>query len=391
MNTALMAAAHTTAASSSKTLTDYEQIGFGTKANLADGHAYQGLSRSQAGIVDRLSDLWAYSENQSIPESERLYVRRYADLLGSEHLPGASTHLILPTASNSIDLVAAYLKLRGSRVLLTHPTFDNLALILRRRGVDLCAVSEPEVTGVLPLAPKLARADVLFLVNPNNPTGTNLSQQRFEEIVHACILHGITLVIDTSFRLFYTQTWDTYRILHDNSASFIIFEDTGKVFPTQDMKASLLTCSADHRAALREIYNEIYLCVSKFSLAVLGEFVDDARREGLDRSVHALVAKRRARVREALGEDLIDPTARDSRISVEWLSTLGTGRSDNTVTAQLRERGVGVLPGRGFFWNRVADDDTGTGNVRMSLMKPETEFERGLKILADYFTETTQR
>ena len=373
-----------------KTLTDYEQIGLSTKANLADGHAYQGLSRSQEDIVTRLGELWAYSEAQLIPESERRYVERYAELIRSDHLPAVSTHMILPTASNSIDLVAAYLKLNHSRVLLTHPTFDNLALILRRRGVDLRPVSEPQTTGD-DLTSRLADADVLFLVNPNNPTGTNLTEQQFDEIVRACLTQDVTLVIDASFRLFYPQTWDSYRTLRESGVSFIVFEDTGKVFPTQDMKASLLSCSADHREGLREIYNEIYLCVSKFSLAVLGEFFEDARRSGLDRSVHAMVAERRARLRQVLGEDLVDQEARRSHISVEWLSTAGTGRCDNVVAAELRERGVGVLPGRGFFWNRGDHDEAGTANVRVSLMKPGSEFERGLEIMADYFAGAVRR
>ncbi|MFD9735815.1 aminotransferase class I/II-fold pyridoxal phosphate-dependent enzyme [Umezawaea sp. NPDC059074] len=369
------------------TLTDYEQIGFATSANLSDGHAYQDLSPGQSDVVARLAELWSTSEAMSVPESERLYLNRYAGLIGSAHLGSAAAHLVLPTASNSIDLVASYLALRGDRVLLTHPTFDNLALILRRRGVTPHPITEDRLTG--DLAPVLAGADVLFLVTPNNPTGGHLERERFEQIVLTCQRLGVILVVDASFRLFQPQDWDTYQVLLDSGVSFIVFEDTGKVFPTQDMKASLLACSADHGAALRELYNEIYLCVSKFSLAVLGEFFDDARREGLDRSVRALVARRRARLRGALGDHVVDPAAVGSRISVEWLST--GGRSDLRVTAELRERGLGVLPGRGFFWDRAAGDTAGTGNVRVSLMKPEAEFDRGLEILAAYAAEVLHR
>ncbi|MFI0233888.1 hypothetical protein [Streptomyces sp. NPDC017086] len=128
-----------------KTLTDYEQIGFLTEANLADGHAYQGLTAGQEVIVDRLGTAWRTSEAESVPESEHRYIGRYARLIGSPGLQAAPGHLILPTASNSIDLVAAYLTLTGKRVLLTCPTFDNLALILRRRGADPSPVSEREV------------------------------------------------------------------------------------------------------------------------------------------------------------------------------------------------------------------------------------------------------
>ncbi|MFI9011472.1 pyridoxal phosphate-dependent aminotransferase [Actinosynnema sp. NPDC053489] len=378
-----------TAAEHARTLTDYEQLGFGTGANLADGHAYHALNAGQALIVDRMRELWARSDAQSIPESEDLYVRRYADLIGSPALRGAGHHLILPTASNSIDLVAAYLRLTGGRVLLTHPTFDNLALILRRRGVDVHPVSEREVVEAAALDRVPAGADVLFLVDPNNPTGTRLSAREFTAIAAACAEHGVVLVVDASFRLFYPQTWDAYGVLESSGASYVVFEDTGKVFPTQDMKASLLTCSADHAPALRELYNEIYLCVSKFSLMVLGEFFDDARATGLDAAVRTLVARRRAHLRRVLGERLVEPMALPSRIGVEWLSTARTGRDDEEVTADLRRRGVGVLPGRGFFWAR-RPGGPGRHNVRVSLMKPEDEFERGVDVLAEYFAEVVR-
>ncbi|MFD7923867.1 pyridoxal phosphate-dependent aminotransferase [Streptomyces sp. NPDC059740] len=368
-----------------KTLTDYEQQGFSTSANLADGHAYQSLTPGQQQIVAGLEGFWKQAEAQSIPESEWLYRERYAQLIGSSGLQAAAGHFILPTASNSIDLVAAYLRSTGGRTLLIHPTFDNLALILRRRGVRPLPVEEsPLATGDLP-RPLLHSADALFLVNPNNPTGLDLSADVFEALVRACTEHRVTLVIDASFRLFYPQTWDMYRVLQDHGASYIVFEDTGKVFPTQDMKASLLACSADHRDTLRQIYNETYLCVSKFTLLVLGVFFEEARATGLAAGVHAFVAERRARTREALGADLIAPDARQSRISVEWLSTAGLGLDDRTVTARLRERGVGVLPGRGFFWHDPADARS-TRNIRVSLMKPYEEWHRGIEIMADFFT-----
>ncbi|CAL9325960.1 Histidinol-phosphate aminotransferase [Streptomyces sp. enrichment culture] len=373
-----------------KTLTDYEQIGFLTGANLADGHAYQGLTTGQEMIVDRLGNAWRKSEAESIPESEHRYIDRYAELIGSAGLQAAPGHLILPTASNSIDLVAAYLTLTGKRVLLTCPTFDNLALILRRRGADPAPVSERQISDGESLARRLPGTDVLFLVNPNNPTGTNLSEEAFTALVRVCVEHAVTIVIDASFRLFYPQTWDAYRVLQDLGASYIVFEDTGKIFPTQDMKASLLSCSADHRAPLREIYNEIYLCVSKFTLRVLGDFFEEARVTGLHRSLHSLVARRRTRLRQTLGEDLVEREARPSRISVEWLSTAGTGLDDRTVVRELRGYGVGVLPGRGFFWDCPHAPDS-TRNVRVSLMKPDSEFERGLALMAEYFDKAVRR
>ncbi len=371
-----------------KTLTDYEQLGFQQASNLADGHAYQGLSESQLDIVARLSEIWQRSERDSIPDSEQRYLERFARLSRSPGLLSVASSSVLPTASNSIDVIGAYLRGKGSRVLLTHPTFDNLALLLRRRGVEPRPISEASVQYPAALAARLRDADTLFLVNPNNPTGTNLAGGSFAEITDACVRLGVTMIIDASFRLFYPQEYDMYQMLQEAGASYIVFEDTGKVFPTQDMKASILSCSADHQVDLRTIYNEVYLCVSKFSLAVLGEFFEDAQTTGLGGTLHAFVADRRTRLRSAVGEHAIEPIARPSRISVEWLSTAATGQTDSEVVTRLSELGVAVLPGRGFFWNSAGAQET-TRNVRVSLMKPQDQFDHGVEIIAKYFAERT--
>ena len=52
---------------SNVTLTDYEQLGFFTEANLADGHAYHELSSTQLKIIERLEEIWHRADSQSIP------------------------------------------------------------------------------------------------------------------------------------------------------------------------------------------------------------------------------------------------------------------------------------------------------------------------------------
>lgn len=368
------------------TLTDYEQIGFGVDANLADGHAYQALSAGQSAVVARLAETWRTSEQETIPASEDRYIRSFASIAGEPGVLAAAGKFVLPTASNSIDLVGAYLKLRDSRVLLTHPTFDNLALLLRRRGVEPAPISEPELVDSNALADRLSTADVLFIVNPNNPSGRSFSESEFRSIVDGCVRNDVTVVVDASFRLFYAHQWDSYGVLQQAGASYIVFEDTGKVFPTQDMKASILACSADHAGALRELYNEVYLCVSKFTLAVLGDFFEDAGSAGLKETVHDLVQHRRNLIRSAVPSWVLDPIAADSRISVEWLTIESLGRPDQIVVGELRQAGVAVLPGRGFFWNAHHRSES-QRNVRVSLMKSEQEFLRGVEILGNFFAQ----
>lgn len=88
--------------------------------------------------------------------------------------PGRSRFFsIAPTASSSIDIVAAYMASEGVRVGLITPAFDNLNLMMRRRGVDVTPVPEAEFLDLDRLRERVVRERVgcVFLVSPNIPTG----------------------------------------------------------------------------------------------------------------------------------------------------------------------------------------------------------------------------
>ena len=50
--------------------------------------------------------------------------------------------------------------------------------------------------------PEIKLPDVLFLCEPNNPTGVATDRKRLEEILDACKQAGTTLVIDECFNGF---------------------------------------------------------------------------------------------------------------------------------------------------------------------------------------------
>src|SRR4051812_10105110 len=98
-----------------RTLTEAEYIGLQTQFNLADGHAYQDLDGTFAGVVEALPALWREAQQTPIPEMERAFRTSYARLFGSKAL-GEHPHFSLcPSSSNSIDIVSAWLHMRGYR------------------------------------------------------------------------------------------------------------------------------------------------------------------------------------------------------------------------------------------------------------------------------------
>jgi|SRR5947209_5113205 len=368
-----------------KSLTDFEIVGLDYRLNLADGHAYQDLNSDYRDIVRDLPMIWEACEKTPIPDLHHRFCEAFALLANSPEAVGLPFK-ICPTASNSIEIVGEVLARKLLLTRLVEPTFDNLALILQRRRVRLAPLSENDlyravaqgnVTELLDANP----CGALFLVQPNNPTGRLLDAMSFGTIAEYCATRGRILVLDNTFRFFNRQSFNDFAILRDSGVTFMAVEDTGKVWPTHDLKASLLFCSADLEQLVSNLYHEIYLCHSRFALAVLERFILRTIEVGLPRAVWAQVDKHRALLRSVISHTnvVVDPTSVASEISVEWLNCRDTGLRDFELTKLLATSGLTVLPGRQFFWQ--ANEQTERQfNVRLSLMKPFLNYKQAMDV-----------
>jgi aspartate/methionine/tyrosine aminotransferase len=367
------------------TLTEVETLGLSSEVNLADGHAYQELAAEFRSIIRDLPAIWQRASDICIPEHERRYMNAFGRLIGATTLAGHSHFSICPSASNSIDTVAAWLRSKSIRTGLLEPTFDNLALILRRREVELQPVTEAMLRDLDALSAHVSRHGLgaLFIVNPNNPTGRSLTQTEFEALARWSARKGICLIVDKTFRFYAANAIDDYRILMESGATFVSIEDTGKTFPTLDLKASALVYSANISAELRTIYQEIYLSISAFTLAVMTEFFEKTIEIGWERALTQTVRHRRHLLRESLaGTGLRIPEASlSSTLSVEWIDISATGLNDIEMAAWLQSHGITVLPGRFFFWN--TDPGHCDRYIRVAMMKPWPVFAAGLQGLRD--------
>jgi aspartate/methionine/tyrosine aminotransferase len=371
-----------------KTLTDYEISSLSSKFCLADGHAYHDPHPAFARIISGLPDLWEQTARKTIPEAEAHFRDTYASLIKSKALANHTRYKVCPTASNSIDIVGAALKAKGLSVGLVEPTFDNLALLLRRRGVRLHRNAELDLLQhikgrSLGHYAGFSTTDVLFLVNPNNPTGTTFDSEDLSYICRECRRFNKVLVVDNCFRLFNRNPYDDYAIMKNEGVAFVSIEDTGKVWPTLDMKASLLVYSDDFSAEIEEIYNEIYLCASPFSLMVLASLNKAANAEGVEEVLWRQIDDHRSYLRNALkGSPLIaDKRSENSTLSVEWLSCERSGLSDLEVRRELERYSVMVLPGRHFYWASTEHEENHR-HIRVSLLKKTDAFRKSVDILA---------
>lgn len=369
-----------------KSLTDQEVAGFQHLADLSNGHAYHDLPTSLAALPDEMPALWRAASRQTPLEWERQFIDSFVQLTGLHSLRKLSFCRPCPTASNSIDLCGALLRRRGWVTALVEPTFDNLALLLARREVELCAISEDTIFEANPqtIQDWLLQSGVkaLFLVSPTNPSGRCLSPDRLDMIASVCAKSGVTLILDCCFRLYNRDPYDDIDILLKNKTSFLAFEDTGKTLPTLDTKASLIYASHDIAGELEKLYNEIYLCCSGLSLALLSRGFDLMRVVGLEASLWRFVDQRRSRLRAALpGSGLrVASESVHSVIGLEWLTFDVPEFNDIQVCALLESHGLAALSGRQFYW-ASSHKKSHQYRIRFSMMKEEYRFARALRIL----------
>lgn len=366
---------------SNNNLTELEVFGLSVKYNLADGHSYISAKSHFEEVLEGLPALWELAVKTPIPAMELIFKNKFAHYFGLNGLVGHRHFSVCPTASNSIDIVGAWARSMAYTIGLVEPTFDNIAQLLRRREVNLEAIPEGMFADLTALEKMVCdkKLDALFMVNPNNPTGFVVDAMRMSEVIEMCRRHNVVLILDTSFRFCHRSTIDEYALLIDSGVPFIILEDTGKQWPTLDTKASLLSYSEELALGIRNIYEELYLCSSNFSLSVIGGFIDATVAKGGLAYMQSVVEQNLQIAKTALNDSLVtvEGIESDSIMSVLWLNIERTGCTDIELAQYLSTYDVAVLPGRYFYWN--SHEACGHNHIRIALMKSAEKF--GLSVL----------
>lgn len=355
----------TTAASS---LTELELVALESGVNVADGHARQGPTASQQRIIDQLPELFATAARSSASILDEETQSAFLSALG-QHTAVAATDAILSCYSSSVamEIVGRALHAEGiRRVAVIHPTFDNIPDLLAGVGLSLVPIEEEELVdgpiGALPLG-----IDAVVATTPNNPTGRVISREQLAELAELCESRGLVLVLDMSFRGFDERSqYDHYATLAGSGCRYVVIEDTGKLWPTLDLKVAFLAVGCTASLPVRRIYTDLLLGVSPLILLLVRYLADDARAGGLAELRNFMAANRQT-LRDELADvpslTVADP---DSRISVERIG-VPAGRTGTEVWRTLRASGVHVLPCRQFHWARPAE---GERFVRVALGRP---------------------
>jgi len=363
-----------------QTLTEYEWRALNGGYNLSDGHAHDSLLQwlgNEAGTtLLRVAD-----ESERIPCSDayKRFVATFFSCSGQNEVPTTAQVALQYSASISIEIVANVLRRRAEhlgrpfRLALLHPTFDNIPSIMRRHGIALTSIpDDPE-----PLVDAIASEEIdgVFLVCPNNPTGTELDRERFEKVLTTCRTRGLVLIVDFSFRWFSDYLrWSQYAVLAESCVEFLAIEDTGKAWAALDLKIGMLVYSVSLQHEVMAVQNDVLLNVSPFTLLLLESLMEC--RGTLD-VLRDVVRDNRARLRDSLRNCGVN-FSHASTLSVEWIR-LPTDSNSVGLAEALARHDVFVLPGGPFFWANPAE---GQRFIRVALLRSRNWFVSATERLA---------
>ncbi|MFC0527561.1 aminotransferase class I/II-fold pyridoxal phosphate-dependent enzyme [Phytohabitans kaempferiae] len=349
--------------------------------NLTDGHARLELSAEQAAIVARIPEMFAEASRRAFPDIEREAHHAYLTAIGQHSAP-VGTGRILSCYSSTLatDIVARALP-HGARIAVLHPTFDNIADLFVTRGLSLVPLSESALLARDWPGPPV---NAIVVTHPNNPTGLVTPPDHLRSLAEHAVRNGQTVIIDASFRgQVKDAQYDTYAILDEAGADWITIEDTGKLWPTHELKIGMLAYSARTKLPIERAFSESLLSASPVVLLLVKALTDDWIDGGHERA-RALVERNREVVRSTLAEiglHLADPT---SQISVARIELPPDGPDSSLLYKDMVARGVHVLPCAPFHW---ADPASGLKYIRLSLARPYATVETAARTLTQSYLE----
>jgi aspartate/methionine/tyrosine aminotransferase len=349
--------------------------------NLTDGHARLRLTTQQAAIIEKFSDMFAQASSRAFPAIECEAHAAFLRALGQHSAP-VGTGRILSCYSSTLatDIVARALPI-GTQVAVLHPTFDNIADLLVTRGLSLVPFHEAALIEMSWPAPPVR---AIVVTHPNNPTGLVTPREHLRSLAEHAARHGQTIIIDASFRgQVRDAQYDTYEVLEAAGADWIIIEDTGKLWPTHELKLGLLAFSERTALPIDRAFSESLLAASPVVLQLVRHFAEDWANGGYERS-RAVLDRNRDAVRQAaesVGLTLADP---DSQISVARIDLGRDGADSAVLHKELLARGVHVLPCAPFYW---ADPNRGLRYIRVSLARPYEIVSAAARTLAEAYRD----
>jgi aspartate/methionine/tyrosine aminotransferase len=371
-------------------------LGSGQGYNLTDGHPRRPPLPNEQDAINRLPEFFEQATNLSVPEVEQGLLAEYARF--SVQTIHHEASFVFPSASNA--MICAAMLLRHSRpegqrnslkAGVITPIFDNIPGILQGSGISVEPIPEQNFTDGAALEAKVADKDALLLVSPNNPTGFTLSAEQLTMVAQVCKAAGVALIVDSCFRLYKQEAqFDTAKLLDETGASYVLINDTGKLWALHENKAGIVSVSEDLRKPAKTAHDIMQLSTSSTTMLMLTELM---RSGGDMEAIMAVLGNNRAVLKDELSSNencaLIYP-GNETGLPVELLEFSPDvhcidGKRISRLGAALLAAACGVhlMPLTEFMLDFTPDNSADPAMARISLSRGKEHFAQAAQVLGN--------
>lgn len=191
-------------------LTELRQLGLDPRAILDFSSSINPLG-APPGVMDAISSV----NIASYPDTECLELR---EALGN--LLGIAPELVLVGNGSTelIHLLARAFLSKGDCAVIFGPTFGEYKAACTVQGVEPSEIIAREADGFRWDIAEACRTirdlkpSIVFLCNPNNPTGLYLNEEEVRQVAEATSENGV-LILDEAYVAFVDEAWDSQLLL----------------------------------------------------------------------------------------------------------------------------------------------------------------------------------
>ena len=322
-----------------------------------------------------------YPETEGLPEFRAAVTRWYARRHGVELDPEREVTALIGSKEGLGHLPLCLID-PGDLAISTQPGYPVYEIATMFAGGETLALPLREEDGWLPRVEEVpadaaARARLLWLNYPNNPTGATADHAFFARVIAWAREHEVAIAHDLAYSDVCFDGYEAPSILEVDGARDVAieFNSLSKTFNMTGWRVAMAVGNAELVGALRRVKSNldsgVPQAVQQMAIAAL-----DGPRDAIERHNDAY-QRRRDRVVQVLRELglHVDPP----RASLYVWARLPAGERSSAAYAQrlVEETGVVVTPG-------VSYGEAGEGYIRISLTIADDRLEEALARLSAF-------
>lgn len=179
-------------------------------------------------------------------EKFRHYIRDYPDPAGIKlrQLIAAKERVIPETillGNGGAHLIMGIAQLLADqRVIISQPTFSEYEKACVVHGAEVTYVNfEDSTLSAAEMEKHIKGAAACFICTPNNPTGTRLCVDQFEQLLHLCQRYNCLLIVDEAFYDFAKNPWTAIPYVNNND-QLIVLRSLTKMYAIAGLRLGYL-------------------------------------------------------------------------------------------------------------------------------------------------------